>query len=92
MCEDYQCMVVGINPVTVEWWWVALTRGFIRDVPVMAKSLHTNTNGGHSRNSLHIIWIVSAWKFSWKLLFFGKNTPHFYKNKNIIYSLLSPPM
>ena len=49
-------------------------------------------NGGHSQNSLHINWIVSAWKFTWKLLFFGENTPHFYKIKNIIYSLLSPPM
>ena len=85
-------MVVGINPATVEWWWVAVTRGLIRGVPMMAEYLYTNTNGGHSRNSLRINWIVSAWKFTWKLLFFGENTPPFYKNKDIIYSLLSPPM
>ena len=35
-------MVVSINPITVEWRWVALTRGLIRDVPMMAESLHTN--------------------------------------------------
>ena len=41
-------MVVGINPVTVEWWWVALTRGLIRGVSMMAESLHTNTDGRHA--------------------------------------------
>ena len=68
MCKDYQCMVVGIYPVTVVWWMVALTRGLIRGVPMMAESLHTyiNTNGGHSRNFLLINWIVSGWKFTWK--------------------------
>ena len=70
MCYDYQCMVVGINPVTVEWWWVAVTRGLKRGVLMMAESPHTNTytNGGHSRTSLCINWIVPAWKFTWKLL------------------------
>ena len=33
-------MMVGINPVTVEWRWVALTSGLIRGVPMMAESLH----------------------------------------------------
>ena len=61
--------MVGINHVTVECWFVALTRGLIRVVPMMAESLHTNTDGGHSRNSLRINCIVSAWKFTWKLLF-----------------------
>ena len=41
-------MVQGINPVTVEWWWVALTRGLIRGVS-MTGSLHTNTDGETSR-------------------------------------------
>ena len=27
-----------------------------------------------------------------EIIVFGENTPHFYKNKNIIYSLLSPPI
>ena len=35
-------MVVSINPITAELWWVALTRGLIRGVPMMAESQHTN--------------------------------------------------
>ena len=27
-----------------------------------------------------------------EIIVFGENTLHFYENKNIIYSLLSPPM
>ena len=45
-------MVVGINLVTLEWWWVALTLGLIRGVLMIAESLHTdiitNTDGCHA--------------------------------------------
>ena len=41
-------MVVGINPVIVEWWWGTLTRGLIRGVPMMAES---NTDKRHDRRA-----------------------------------------
>ena len=41
-------MVVGINPVIVEWWWGTLTRGLIRGVQMMAES---NTDRRHDRRA-----------------------------------------
>ena len=43
--------MVGIGPVTVEWWWDSLTRGLIRGVPIMAGAF-VYRNGLNYRNGL----------------------------------------